>query len=329
MDHSLPVVIVGGGITGIMAADKIKENGISVIVLEKNDSLGGRLATNCINGEKADYGAQFFTVRTDQFQKYVDNWGRNGWVDYWFGEPHKRYKSVNGMKKLVENLADGLTVKLKTKVTHIRIVGDRYYKLYTEADEVIEARAVLITAPAPETLDIIKKSKLPIDSNVKNQLRSIQFSPCLAAIVTCSESSFILEPGYLSEGLPEGIERIVDNRKKGISLQTTLTIYADGKWSKKYWDKDDIFILDKLIKKASKWIKHDRIKTKMLKKWRYAESLSVMHQPFLYMKLSVPLFAAGDVFLHKDDAAGRTRVESALLSAVASAEALMECLKNK
>lgn len=57
-----PVLIVGGGIAGLSAANRLKENGVPVLVLEGRDRLGGRIHTIDVAGEQAswiDMGAAF------------------------------------------------------------------------------------------------------------------------------------------------------------------------------------------------------------------------------------------------------------------------------
>jgi hypothetical protein len=67
------VIIVGAGISGLMAAQVLQNNGVHVCVMDKSTSVGGRLATRRIGTGVADHGAQFFTVREPQFQAMVDD----------------------------------------------------------------------------------------------------------------------------------------------------------------------------------------------------------------------------------------------------------------
>ncbi|MBE0566903.1 MAG: NAD(P)-binding protein [Krumholzibacteria bacterium] len=57
------VLVVGAGMSGLMAAQTLTDQGVRVLVLEKDSSVGGRLATRRIGGGRADQGAQFFTAR--------------------------------------------------------------------------------------------------------------------------------------------------------------------------------------------------------------------------------------------------------------------------
>jgi monoamine oxidase len=53
------VIVVGAGISGLAAAKKLKEKGFTVIVLEAQDKVGGRLRTNRTLGVAFDEGASW------------------------------------------------------------------------------------------------------------------------------------------------------------------------------------------------------------------------------------------------------------------------------
>lgn len=66
------VLIIGGGISGLLCATELKRAGMSVRVVDKGRGVGGRMATRRMAGGRLDHGAQFFTVRDERYQAYVD-----------------------------------------------------------------------------------------------------------------------------------------------------------------------------------------------------------------------------------------------------------------
>ncbi|MEZ4517060.1 MAG: FAD-dependent oxidoreductase [Chloroflexota bacterium] len=81
--YTYDVLIVGAGLAGLTAARELSVAGLDVIVVEKGRLPGGRLATLAVGEGRADAGAQFFTVRTDEFAEVVDSWRREGLVFEW------------------------------------------------------------------------------------------------------------------------------------------------------------------------------------------------------------------------------------------------------
>ncbi len=61
MAQNQPVIVIGGGIAGLAAAGKLGHAGISVVVLEARDRLGGRILTHRDpdSGAPIEFGAEF------------------------------------------------------------------------------------------------------------------------------------------------------------------------------------------------------------------------------------------------------------------------------
>ena len=56
-------IVIGAGISGLFAANRLQTEGLEVLVLDKGRGLGGRMATRRISSGVFDHGAQFFTVK--------------------------------------------------------------------------------------------------------------------------------------------------------------------------------------------------------------------------------------------------------------------------
>ena len=52
------IIIVGAGLTGLRAAIEVANAGLSVIVLEREMAVGGRMRTTVVNGFRLDHGFQ-------------------------------------------------------------------------------------------------------------------------------------------------------------------------------------------------------------------------------------------------------------------------------
>ena len=55
-------VVIGGGIGGLAAALRLRKAGAHVVLLEKNDSLGGKVSERRVNGFRWDLGPSLFTM---------------------------------------------------------------------------------------------------------------------------------------------------------------------------------------------------------------------------------------------------------------------------
>ncbi|MCA0988844.1 NAD(P)/FAD-dependent oxidoreductase [Guptibacillus algicola] len=323
------VAIVGGGLSGILAARTMVKKGVSVIVIDKSKSVGGRMATRRHDGGKADHGAQFFTVRSQEFQSHVDEWVQNGWVESWFGEKYARYKGIEGMNQLVKNLSRGLPMKLNFQVHHINKRNSEYV-IVSEDKQEISAKAILLTPPAPQTKKLLNQSDCRVSKEAEATLQTLTFSPALVALVTLEKNArtWLPDSGHQDTQLSEGLERIVDSYAKGISKERIISIYATPELSTTLYEESDAIIRDELVKLSAPIIPSRAILSTVIKKWRYAQADHVHTSPFLSLSDEENVLVAGDAFLYEDDQSGRTRIESAARSGLAAASEMIQRLQS-
>lgn len=319
------IVIIGAGMSGIMAGQTLKKRGqTDFLIIDKGRSVGGRMATRRIDAGKADHGAQFFTARTRRFQSEVNQWLSEGSVVRWFGKNHPRYMSIDGMNKLAKRLASDLPVMLNIEVTSIQLTETGYLLTTMEGD--IQAEQLIVTVPAPQAEALLVNGNVPINQEDLNTLHQIKFSPCLVGIFKLSRPSKLPTLGHLDQNLPEGIIRMVDHYDKGISHEHILSVYMTGEWSQQHFNEEPHVVLAEIVKKSNHYFVDQAIEVSQLKKWRYAEAVKFLRQPYLSLSLPHPLVLAGDAFLTADDSGKHTRLETAFTSGVLTAEYLIDTM---
>jgi phytoene dehydrogenase-like protein len=68
----LPVIIVGAGIAGLCCARKLHASGISFVLLEASDRIGGRIKTDRVDGFLLDHGFQVLQDAYPEARKQLD-----------------------------------------------------------------------------------------------------------------------------------------------------------------------------------------------------------------------------------------------------------------
>ena len=66
------VVIVGAGLSGLAAARQIQQSGLSVVILESSDAVGGRVRTDKVDGFLLDRGFQVLLTAYPELATQVD-----------------------------------------------------------------------------------------------------------------------------------------------------------------------------------------------------------------------------------------------------------------
>ncbi|WP_084361369.1 flavin monoamine oxidase family protein [Herbiconiux solani] len=80
------VVVIGAGATGLTAATKLAQAGLSVIVLEARDRVGGRLWTDLIDGQMFELGGQWVSPDQTALLETLDELGLSTYERYREGE---------------------------------------------------------------------------------------------------------------------------------------------------------------------------------------------------------------------------------------------------
>jgi predicted NAD/FAD-dependent oxidoreductase len=308
------VIVVGAGLAGLMAARELTEAGHEVSVLDKGRSPGGRLATRRMAGARLDHGAQFFTVRSDEFRAHVNRWLADGVVHEWcrgFGEQdgHPRYVGTGGMNSLAKHLATGLDVRCNQLVFAIRRDGDGWQ---VQTDDAVDhpADAVILTAPVPQSFSLLFGAGI----EMPEELRGTDYDRTLGLLaVLDSDNHAVPAPGGVQN--PDGTFQFIgDNKAKGVSDVPALTFHFSPAFSAERFDNDPDALHAELLDAVSPWLGEARIVESQVKKWRFATPRRVWPEP-CWMVPGTRLVLAGD-------ACAGPKVEGAALSGLAAARAV-------
>jgi renalase len=315
------VIIIGAGISGLLCASLLKQQGFTVAVLEKSRGLGGRMATRRFAGGRADHGVQFFTVRDWRFQSFVDEWIELGICKRWFvgagqelgAQGHLRLFCPDGMSALGKHLAQELEVHLEQRVVTLRHNENRWQVL-TEGGNTWSSDILVSTAPLPQSVALLESADLGVRTPDINALKSVRYHRGLTLIARLEGASGIPLPGFVRPGV-EPLMCVTDNRMKGISPDSTIiTAHAAYDYADNHYDSPDSTRVPPMLE-ALNSILHSPISQWECHRWGYAFPIQSWHNLFFHQK-DLNLFLAGDGF-------GGPRVEGAALSGIQTASELI------
>ncbi len=315
----LDVMIIGAGMSGLMAAHQLQHAGVrNFRLFDKGKSPGGRLATRRIGSGRFDHGAQFMTAHTSAFQSLLEQWMAAEWIFPWYHNNHVRYAASDGMSRLAKQLAQSIPVSYSSKVEQISHTKDGYraHVRNQETEQVDEwvSQSVIMTSPLPQTLDLLDKGMISLPEDIRNLLESVQYAPCIGLLLLLRHPIDWVN-GHLYEPIPGLISWVANNQQKGISESTAITIHLNASWSKEHYKDEDDRIFTQLMPALESLFGDDvreQIIEQQIKRWKYAQAHSMIEAPFITVGTDFPLILAGDAF--GGSSSSSSKIEHAVLS---------------
>lgn len=316
-------MVVGAGLSGLFAARTLEDAGIRATVFEKEEKVGGRMRTDHLNGGVFDHGAQFFTVRSQRFEKIVEGWLSAGVAKVWahgFADAsgelqedgHPRYRGTHGMTAVAEHLTRGLDVRTNSEATSVATDAGDWQVTVKELAH--PADALVLAAPVPLALGLVDGSNVSLPSGTRETLEGIGYDPCIAVMALLDGSGEVPEPGGVQVG-GDPLFWVADNHKKGISSVPAVTIHAGPEFSREHLQTDDAKITNLLLEEAKDYL-GTGIEATAVYRWEHSAPANPHEEPFVFVEGPPPLVFCGDAY------AG-PKVEGAVLSGLAAAEKLL------
>ena len=286
---------------GLSAANELVKNGHELVVLDKGRGVGGRMSTRTINEAKADHGAQYFSVKTPEFQELISELQSENIVTEWKipQRENVRYVGGKGMNTIPKRLAQNLNVVLNEKV--VLISGN---EVKTESGNTYSFDNLIITIPIPQITDLLNQSQIKISSQDQAVFDSIHYDPCIAVMAVLNQSTDIVGGGIILENQP--VAWIADNFQKGITSVPTATLHASASYSAKHFDNDLQNVAKEMLSSVNQYITSNNVQSFQVHRWKFSNAVKRYDKPF-YQVENQNIFLGGDGF-------GIGNVEGAFLS---------------
>ncbi|MDZ7897715.1 MAG: FAD-dependent oxidoreductase [Arcicella sp.] len=297
----MKTIIIGAGMAGLSAARILSQKGHEVVVLDKGRGVGGRMSTRTIDTAKADHGAQYFSVKSPEFQELIADLQAENIIAEWIipQRANVRYVGARGMNTIPKRLAQNLNVLVNEKVI---FVSENEVK--TEAGNSYLFDNLIITIPIPQITDLLNQSHIKISSRDQSVFESIRYSPSIAVMAVLNQPTNIVGGGIMLENQP--VAWIADNFQKGITQTPTATLHANGEYSAEHFDNDLQIVAKEILASVNQYIKPDNIQSFQVHRWKFSNATERYEKPF-YQLENQNIFLGGDGF-------GIGNVEGAFLS---------------
>jgi predicted NAD/FAD-dependent oxidoreductase len=261
-------------------------------------------------------------------------------VEQWFDERlepdgstvadgHPRWRGASGMTAIAKHLARNLDVRTGTRVASIHAdaanvggpgndsheIGPGSWRAVIEDGTELRARSLLLTAPVPQTLELLAAGGVELSTGDQADLAAISYHPCVAVLALLDGPSGLPEPGALRPA-GEPLDWVADNQRKGISPVPAITVHAGPDASRRLWDRPDEEVVAELLAAVPGLGAVPLLDGTQVHRWRFARPEGLRDEKFKELLGVPPAVLAGDAF------AG-ARVPGAAASGWAAADLLL------
>jgi len=313
-------IIVGAGMSGLIAARRLAGAGLKIIVLDKGRGVGGRMATRFADDLRFDHGAQALNAGSAEFSAMLDKWSDEGILKPG-PNPHPGDKNDNegnyyhvpgGISRLPEYLADGLNIKTSCRVSRITR-HENYWRVDTSGHEYLHADKLLMTPPAPQCLELLAASEIDLPRRIRDDLSMIEYESCIALLMRGKA----VNNRQIYAAPPEApVSLIVDNYRKGVSPKPeAYTVHMNRKFSEENWLVPDEKLIESILAACRERVEYIEGYLK-IHRWRYSRTVRSHPRSFIMTEQPGIMAFAGDGFSGED-------IEGAAISGLDAAEALI------
>ena len=278
----LSIAIVGAGLSGLTIANVMSEYA-KVTVFEKARGIGGRMSTRYADEFYFDNGAQFFTVRNQNFKQFLAPHFSSGLVQEWHGKVvivekdqrmydqrcfEKHYVSAPGMNSLCKKISENIKINLNCYIAPLRKKSDLGWELFDNNGSSLGFYDwVISTAPPAQTTHLLGEF-----ITEKSIFKQRKFLACYSLMFGFHKK---WEHSWVAANILNSPLRwiAVNSTKPGRNHNlTTLVVHSSNNWAEAHVDDDlektEYFLRDELQQILKFDISNPEYFS--LHRWRYA-----------------------------------------------------------
>lgn len=337
------LAIVGAGVAGCAAAWALREAGLDVVLLEKSRGVSGRAATRRRDGFAYDHGANYFKTQNDRVAAVIhgalptddlaeiegDVWTFDGTGALAPGDPAQnaaaKWTYRPGLNTLGKLLLGQTAARLhrQCRVARLDQQPDGWHLFDTDAAALGRFDAVLLTPPAPQTLDLLAASRLDADlrEGLARGLDAASYRAQFSIILAYDQR--LDRPGRVfgfvnTDGAHDVAWLSFEHDKPGHvpAGHSLLVVQMAPAWTRAHYEVPPAELVREAAEHASALLGQDLRRPAWTdhQRWRYALPDAGADAEALAAAREAGLFVAGDAV------AGKGRVEAALASGLAAAD---------
>jgi renalase len=319
------IAIIGAGIAGLNLAHLLADIA-EIVVFEKSDKLGGRIATHQATDFAFDHGAQFFTAKSAAFKQFVKMLEVQGVVAQWSARfveleptgivrtrtwdaefPH--YVGTPTMNAIGQYLAKEIDVRLHQLITGMQKTEAGWIVKTAESEHGL-FDWVIVTTPAAQANMI-----LPEDFHSKINLQSVIMQPCFALMLGFKiPQLFDWDAAFVSKSILSWVS--VNSTKPNRAKSFSIVAMSTNRWAEENFAREDSIVMAEMLAEleslTGKVLKDNAYKK--LKRWKYANAAR-RDEPLELIDAKAQLACCGDW-------SRSGRIESAFMASLQLAEKL-------
>ena len=315
--NTYDVVVIGAGLSGLICARTLQQQGYEVVILDKSRGVGGRCASRRVDNIPLDHGLPYLEVQGSHTENLVKQLEQDNILGLWQGNIYeldadgnlkktpviKRYVANSGINAIAKYLAKDLDIRKQHRAKEIKLNKNKSWELIYHSDNKIASiysKKLVIAIPAPQALELVISIKNQLPLEFITQLQSVTFHPCIAVMAEYDSKYLEQLPSWQGVRFNNNSDLAwiaLDSSKRKHPTKPIFVLHSTAQFAQNYLDSSDLISVGKtLLETASSqllpWLNSPQ--NFQVHRWRYAIPNHYLSVPYISINSPLPLICCGD-----------------------------------